>query len=305
MGINNKKLLLATAFGMAFTFPLMASADTQVVMLGTGTPVPNGERAGAGIAVVHNGQAYLFDIGAGVTQRAIQAYERYDIEALYPPNINHVFLTHLHSDHILDFPELLGTYWWRRETPISLFGPVGSEAMTEGVYQFLALDTETRLADKSPVTNPEAARANVTEFESPGLVYEEDDIQIEAFAVSHGDWEAAYGYKVTTPDKIIVISGDTSANREIARQAEGADILLHEVISHEGWSDLSEEWQAYHQYAHTLTTELAEIATEANPELLVLYHVLHYGAPIEGVVDEVKAGYDGDVVLANDLDTFE
>ncbi|RUR30757.1 MBL fold metallo-hydrolase [Vreelandella nanhaiensis] len=274
-------------------------------MLGTGTPVPNGERAGAGIAVIHDGEAYIFDIGAGVIQRAIQAYERYDIEALYPPKINHVFLTHLHSDHILDFPELLGTYWWRRESPINLFGPVGTEEMSEGAYQFLTLDTETRLKDKSPVTNPDAARANVTEFDSPGVIFEENDLRVEAFPVSHGDWDLAYGFKVTTPDKTIVISGDTSANSEVTRQAKGADILIHEVISHEGWSDLSEEWQAYHQYAHTLTTELADIAAEAKPGLLVLYHVLHYGAPIEGVVDEVKAGYDGEVVLAEDLDIFK
>ncbi|WP_246009141.1 MBL fold metallo-hydrolase [Vreelandella nanhaiensis] len=295
----------AVSLGVVLTLPVVANAGTEVVMLGTGTPVPNGERAGAGIAVIHDGEAYIFDIGAGVIQRAIQAYERYDIEALYPPKINHVFLTHLHSDHILDFPELLGTYWWRRESPINLFGPVGTEEMSEGAYQFLTLDTETRLKDKSPVTNPDAARANVTEFDSPGVIFEENDLRVEAFPVSHGDWDLAYGFKVTTPDKTIVISGDTSANSEVTRQAKGADILIHEVISHEGWSDLSEEWQAYHQYAHTLTTELADIAAEAKPGLLVLYHVLHYGAPIEGVVDEVKAGYDGEVVLAEDLDIFK
>ncbi|MFI0474054.1 MBL fold metallo-hydrolase [Halomonas sp. HMF6819] len=296
---------LAALLGAALAFPAAVSADTDVIMLGTGTPVPNGERAGASVAVVYDGEAYVFDIGAGVTQRAIQAFEQYDIEALYPPNIDHVFLTHLHSDHILDFPELLGTYWWRRENPINLFGPVGTRQMSEGAYQLLALDTETRLSDKSPVTNPDAARANVSEFEAPGIVFEENGLRVEAFPVSHGDWEAAYGFKVTTPDKTIVISGDTSANSEVARQAQGADVLIHEVISRDGWSDLSPDWQAYHQYAHTLTNELADIASEANPGILVLTHVLHYGAPIDGVVDEVKANYDGNVILGEDLDIIE
>jgi ribonuclease BN (tRNA processing enzyme) len=177
--------------------------------------------------------------------------------------------------------------------------------MSEGAYAFLALDTETRLKDKSPVTNPNAARANVTEFDDPGVIFDKNDLRVEAFPVTHGDWDSAYGFKVTTPDKTIVISGDTSVNNEVARQAKGANILLHEVISHEGWSELSEQWQAYHQYAHTLTTELADVATEANPDLLVLYHVLHYGAPIESVVDEVRSGYDGEVVLADDLDIFK
>ncbi|MDO0945269.1 MBL fold metallo-hydrolase [Chromohalobacter israelensis] len=303
--MRKNQLAWVATFGAMLTLPVMANAETEVITLGTGTPVPNGERAGAGIAVIHDGEAYLFDVGAGVTQRAIQAYEKYDIDALYPPNIDHVFLTHLHSDHIVDFPELLASYWWRRESPINLFGPVGSQSMSEGVYQFLELDMETRLKDKSPVINPDAAQANVTEFEGAGVIYDKNDLRVEALPVTHGDWDSAYGYKVTTPDKTIVISGDTSANSDVAKQASGADILLHEAISHEGWSGLSEKWQAYHQYAHTLTTELADIATEANPNLLVLYHVAHYGAPIEGVVGEVKAGYDGDVVLADDLDIFK
>ncbi|MBZ5876233.1 MBL fold metallo-hydrolase [Chromohalobacter israelensis] len=301
----SKKLVLAASIGAALTLPMVASADTEVVMLGTGTPVPNGERAGSGVAIIHDGEAYIFDIGAGVTQRAIQAYEQYELEALYPTNINYVFITHLHSDHILDFPELLGTYWWRRDSPINLFGPSGTEDMAEGSYKLLAQDTETRLKDKSPVTNPAAAKANVIEFDSPSVVFENNGMRIEAFSVTHGDWKSAYGYKVTTPDKTIVISGDTSMNKNVAKQAKDADILIHEAISHAGWKDLSDKWQAYHQYAHTLTTELSEIATEADPDLLVLTHVLHYGASIEGVADEVRKGYDGKVVLADDLDIFK
>lgn len=299
------KVLLAASFAsLGIAVSICANAETHVVVLGTGTPVPNGERAGSSIAVIYNDEAYVFDMGAGVVQRAIQAYEKYDIDALYPTRINHLFLTHLHSDHILDYPELIGTYWWRREQQIQVFGPTGTQAMSEGANAMLAEDTQTRLKDKSPITNREAYRANVTEIDAPGVVLAEDGIRIEAFPVSHGDWDQAYGYKITTPDKTIVVSGDTSFDEEVARQAEGADLLFHEVISHEGWQELSEDWQAYHQYAHTLTTELAELAQQAQPKRLVLYHVLHYAAPIEGVVDEVKAHYDGDVVLANDLDVY-
>ncbi|WP_229333207.1 MBL fold metallo-hydrolase [Halomonas sp. KAO] len=291
--------------GLAIGTSITAIADTQVVMLGTGTPVPNGERAGAGIAVIYNDEAYVFDVGAGVIERATQAAERLDIAPLSPVNIDHLFLTHLHSDHVLDYPELLGTYWWRRTDQLKVFGPEGTQAMSEGIYTMLADDTETRLKDKSPVTNPDAAYADVTEITAPGTVFEEDGIRIEAFPVSHGHWDLAYGYKVTTPDKTIVISGDTSINEEVERQAEKADILIHEVISHSGWKELPEQWQAYHQYAHTLTDELADLANAAQPDLLVLYHVLHYGAPIESALEEVQRDYDGDVVLADDLDVFK
>ncbi|GHB13349.1 MBL fold metallo-hydrolase [Modicisalibacter luteus] len=169
----------------------------------------------------------------------------------------------------------------------------------------LAADTETRLKDKSPVTNPDAAYAEVTEFDQPGTVYETEDIQVEAFPVSHGDWDLAYGYKVTTPDKTVVISGDTSINQEVEKQAAGADILAHEVISRTGWEGLPKQWQDYHQYTHTLTNELAELANQAQPDLLVLTHVLHYGAPIETVVEEIQRDYSGEVRLADDLDVYE
>ncbi|WP_275286721.1 MBL fold metallo-hydrolase [Halomonas elongata] len=299
-----KRILPLVLLGLSATASHAALANTQVVMLGTGTPVPDGERAGSSIAVIHDDEAYVFDIGAGAVERATQAAERFDIEPLSPINIDHLFLTHLHSDHILDFPELLGTYWWRRADQLQVFGPEGTQAMSEGAYTMLADDTETRLKDKSPVTNPDAAYADVTEITAPGTVFKQDDIQVEAFPVSHGDWDKAYGYKVTTPDKTIVISGDTSLNDEVQRQAEDADILIHEVISRRGWEELPEQWQAYHQYAHTLTDELAGLAGAAEPDQLVLYHVLHYGAPIESVLDEVQAQYDGKVALADDLDIF-
>ncbi|MFG6137857.1 MBL fold metallo-hydrolase [Halomonas sp. B23F22_10] len=293
-------LLLGLSAGMSGA----ALAETEVVMLGTGTPVPNGDRAGAGVAVIHDGEAYVFDVGAGVVERTTQAAERHGIEALSPINIDHLFLTHLHSDHVLDYPELLATYWWRRSDPLQVVGPQGTQAMSDGIYTMLAEDTQTRLADKSPVTNPDAAYAVVTEIEGPGVVFDEDGVRIEAFPVSHGHWDKAFGFKVTTPDKTVVISGDTSLNDEVQRQAEGADILVHEVISRNGWEELPEQWQAYHQYAHTLTDELAGLATAAEPDLLVLYHVLYYVAPIESALVEVQQQYDGEVVLADDLDVY-
>lgn len=115
-------LALASAALLSATLSTAVLADTHIVMLGTGTPVPDGERAGSGVAVIHDGEAYLFDVGPGVVERASQAKEQLGIEALSPVNIERLFLTHLHSDHVLDYPELLGTYWWRREQPISVVG---------------------------------------------------------------------------------------------------------------------------------------------------------------------------------------
>lgn len=282
----------------------VAHAETRVIMLGTGTPVPNAERAGSGVAIIHNDEAYLFDLGHGTVQRAIQAWKNMNVPALNPVKIENVFFTHLHSDHTLDYPELAATYWWRRDNQLHAYGPTGLQDMTNGYYAMQKIDISLRLNGNTPVRDANMYKVDVTEISKDGVIFADNDVTVEAFTVSHGDIEPAYGYKVTTPDKTIVISGDTTYNDNLIKKAKNADILIHEVISHEGWSALDKNWQNYHQLSHTLTTDLAKIANKTKPDLLVLTHVLHYGAPIESAYDEVSALYKGKVVLANDLDEY-
>jgi ribonuclease BN (tRNA processing enzyme) len=285
--------------------PTQAELDkeTQVVMLGTGTPVPDAYRAGSSIAVIHKGQAYLFDIGAGAIQNAIIARYKYDIPSLYPSQICCVFLTHLHSDHTIDYSELAANLWWRSRAPLSAWGPVGLAQMTNGMYEMMAPDTVLRSGGAQPVIDSTSNKINVTEIEE-GIVFRKDDLTIEAFAVNHGDIKPAYGYKITTDDKSIVISGDTAYSETLLEKARGVDILFHEVISDSGLARQTEFWQQYHNSSHMSAGVLGELASEARPGLLVLYHGLFYGVPERIVVDEVKATYDGEVTLADDLDIF-
>jgi ribonuclease BN (tRNA processing enzyme) len=139
--------------------------DTQVVMLGTGTPVPDAYRAGPSIAIIHKGEAYLFDVGAGAIQNAAIARYKYDIPSLYPSQICCVFLTHMHSDHTMDYSELAFTLWWRRRTPISAWGPVGLEQTTNAMFEMMAADTALRASGVQPLQNPDAYKVNVTEIE--------------------------------------------------------------------------------------------------------------------------------------------
>jgi ribonuclease Z len=122
--------------------------------------------------------------------------------------------------------------------------------------------------------------------------------------VRHGDWENAYGYRFTTPDRVIVISGDAAPDANIEAFAKGADILLHEVYSVSGFARRNEFWQKYHRNNHTSAHELGEIATRVQPRLLVLYHVLFWGSSEEVVLDEVREKYSGRVVLGRDLDVY-
>jgi len=276
---------------------------TRVVVLGTGNPIPDARRAGASIAVIHKGEAYLFDVGAGSVHNATIARYRYDIPSLYPSQVCCVFLTHLHSDHTMDYPELAQTLWWRRRKPLSAFGPAGLAGMTEGIYRMLAADLDIRINGIQPVPNPDAYKVNVTEIEA-GVVFEKDDLVVEAFDVPHGEVKPAFGYRVTTADRRIVISGDTALSDTLLEKARGVDLLFHEVISDSGLANNTEFWQRYHKSHHTLASDLGKLASEARPGLLVLYHGLYYGVPEAVILDEVKATYDGDVVLASDLDVF-
>jgi ribonuclease Z len=277
--------------------------ETQVVVLGTSNPVPDAHRAGPGIAVIHKGEAYLFDIGGGVVQNAIKARYKYDIPSLYPSQICCVFITHLHSDHTLDYVELAYTLWWRRREGLFAWGPVGLRDMTENMYEMMAADTAIRTSGINPVENPDAYRIDISEI-TEGIIFEKDDLTVEAFDVDHGGIKPAFGFRIVTDDKSIVISGDTAYSEKVLEKARGVDLLFHEVISDSGLSRTSEFWQSYHRQHHTTASDLGRLASEAMPGKLVLYHGLFYGVPEQLIVDEVRATYDGDVVLANDLDVF-
>ena len=279
------------------------ATGTRVVVLGTGTPIPDANRAGSSIAVIHRGEAYLFDAGSGAVQNATKARYKYDIPSLYPSEICCVFLTHMHSDHTLDFLELNFTLWWRRREPLLAFGPTGLEEMADGMVAMMQPDIRIRTSGTQPVMAANSYRPVVTEI-SEGVVFQQDDLRIEAFDVMHGDIEPAFGYRVTTDDLTVVISGDTAYSEKLREMATGADILLHEYISEEGLLRNSEAFQAYHKSSHTTTTDLGRLAAAAQPGLLVLYHGLHYGMPERDALDEVRAVYDGEVVLADDLDIF-
>ena len=275
----------------------------RLLFLGTGTPIPDPRRAGPSVAVVHRGQSYLFDIGAGSIQNAVTARYQYDIPSLYPTHICCVFITHMHSDHTLDLVELAYRMWWRRPHQLRVFGPTGVNHMVKGMEQMMGPDLRIRLAGSQPVQHPKSQRALGTEI-TDGVVFEREGFKVEAFSVPHGAISPAFGYKITTHDRTIVISGDTSISKKLEEMAVGADLLIHEVISDQGLLKNSPGFQRYHKASHTLASDLGRLASRAKPGLLVLYHGLYYGEPEASIIDDVRKTYDGPVVLANDRDIF-
>lgn len=283
-----------------------ATAETSVVMLGTGTPIPTPERSGPGTAIVVDDRAYIIDFGPGVIRRAAAASAQYGgrFEALNVDNIRIAFLTHLHHDHSAGLPDLVFTSWTHgRDGPFELYGPDGIKKMAKHVSKAWEEDNRYRLYGLEPAT-PDGWKINAHEIKE-GVVYTDDKVKVEAFRVKHGTWPNAFGYRFTTPDKVIVISGDAAYDPVIEKMATGADILIHEVVSERALAERSEFWNNYHRSNHTTSHELAGLASRAKPGLLVLYHVLVFGLEDEIILREVQEKYQGPVVLANDLDVFE
>ncbi len=275
--------------------------QSQLVMLGTGTPGPDPDRFGPALAIVVNEQPYLVDFGAGVVRRAAAAYEQ-GIYGLAPHLLNRAFLTHLHSDHTVGYPDLILTPWVSgRETPLQVYGPRGVKAMTEHILRAYEADIEQRLNGLEPA-NEIGYQVEPHEIK-PGLVYEDEYVEVHAFSVTHGTFEA-YGYKFVCPDRTIVVSGDTCKHANVVKAAKGCDVLVHEVCSGIGVQFRSEAWRTYHSTYHTLGHELAEIATRSRPGLVVLTHQLFQGVSEAELLLEIRADYDGPVVSAKDLDIF-
>jgi ribonuclease Z len=175
--------------------------------------------------------------------------------------------------------------------------------MTENIIKAYQDDIKYRLYGLEPANN-EGWRVNAHEI-SEGPIYKDENITVEAFLVKHGTWPNAYGYRFTTPDKVIVVSGDTTPCENIIKYSKDADILIYEVYSKRGFDRKDEFWKSYHSSNHTSTYELAEIANKTKPRLLILYHVLFWGSSNEEILEEISEHYDGKVVVGEDLDVFE
>ena len=248
--------------GSLLTASSLIAQNTRVIMLGTGTPNPDPERSGPAVAIVAGGRAYLVDAGPGLVRRAADAARIHGIDALEARQLGIVFITHLHSDHTVGLPDLLHTSWVaEREAPLQVYGPPGIEGMMQHITEAWREDIDIRIDGTQPHT-PEGWKVNATAI-VPGVVYRDSAVTVEAIAVPHGNWKSAFGYKFTTNDRVIVVSGDTRSSDLLAQACNGCDVLVHEVYSAEAFKRRSPDWQRYHAASHTSTVELAALAAKA------------------------------------------
>ena len=295
---------------------------TKVVLLGTGTPVPDPDRSGPATAIVVGDSAYLVDFGPGVVRRAETAVLSRGVTAVEPGNLKVAFVTHLHSDHTAGYPDLILTGWTSgRTVPLEVYGPTGLQSMTEHILQAYRIDIQTRTnPDGNQRRFPDGSKVNAHEIK-PGIIYKDEKITVTAFPTKHA--MESYGYRFDTPDRSIVISGDTNPVEETIKACNGCDVLIHEAQPLGLLAKMPESIQAFVAKYHTTTVQLADLATKAKPKLLVIYHTVSfppgiapprllppkaaadalYASP-EMLQKEIGSRYSGNFVIGRDLDVY-
>lgn len=290
----------------AFCQKKYTSSDiTKVIFLGTGTPNPDPKHSGSSIMILVNNVPYIVDFGPGLIRKAAELSPVWGgkIEGFNVKDINIAFLSHMHSDHSIGFPDLILTPWvMGRNEALNVYGPQGILNLTRYVLEAYKEDINYRVTGMEPANNKGwRVRPHVIH---EGIIYNDDNVQVEAFLVDHGSWSEAYGFRFTTPDRVIVISGDTKPCDNIYKFGKDADILIHEVYSQAGFEKKDKFWKQYHKFNHTSTIELADIAKNTNPGLLIVYHTLYWGSKDKDILKEIKSGYSGKVVIGTDLGIY-
>jgi ribonuclease BN (tRNA processing enzyme) len=303
--------------------PKAGASRTKVVLLGTGTPVPDPDRSGPATAIVVDGSAYLVDFGPGIVRRAKAAVLDRGITALEPANLKVAFATHLHSDHTAGYPDLILTGWTAgRRTPLEVYGPAGLQSMTEHILQAYRIDIETRTnAEGDQRGNPEGWKVNAHEIKS-GVIYKDAKVTVTAFPTKHA--MESYGFRFDTPDRSIVISGDTNPTEETIKACNGCDVLIHEARAVEMFDKLPEGSHAFGAKNHTTSEQLAALASKAKPGLLIVYHgwiswwpsITPSNDPLFALTTgelhstpdvlqkEIASRYSGNFVIGRDLDVY-
>jgi ribonuclease Z len=293
--------VLTTFFAAGQQAPPGTRSGTQIVLLGTGTPAADPDRSGPATAIVVNGTPYLVDVGPGLVRRAAAAARDRGVQALQPTNLRVVFVTHLHSDHTVGFPDLIFTPWTLgRRVPLEAYGPKGIKAMTDSLLEAYRIDIETRTnADGNQRGFPDGHKVNAHEIKA-GVVYKDSNVTVTAFPTRHA--MESYGYRFDTPDRSVVISGDTSPTQATIDACHGCDVLIHEGTTLAWIAKRPPTFQAFATKYHTTTAQLAELAIQAKPRLLIVYHA--QSSTPEELLQEMIGRYPGHVTVGRDLDVY-
>jgi len=281
-----------------------AQSPFKVTLLGTGAPVPSMERFGPSILVEAGGQKLLFDCGRGAAQRLWQL-------KIPLGKINALFLTHLHSDHIVGIPDVWLTGWipavyGRRELPLQVLGPTGTKDMMDNLVKAFSWDITTRAKEKNKA---DSGALVIAKDIREGVIWENKEIKITPFTVRHSDFiDSALGYKIEYAGRTLILSGDTRYSENLIRYAKGADVIIHEVAAANEQTMQTSPLVNQILGFHTSPEEAGKVFEQTKPKLAVYSHIVLLTAEpsippptINEVILRTKKTYSGAVEAGEDL----
>ncbi|MGQ9365713.1 MBL fold metallo-hydrolase [Azospirillum sp. ST 5-10] len=276
----------------------------RVVLLGTkGGPRVGGRRSNPANALVVDGGTYVVDTGMGVTRQLVAA-------GIDLGSIRAIFVSHHHSDHQLEFGNLVYNVWaaGALKRPIDAYGPPGVEQMAADYWRLNRLDVATRMADEGRADPAALLRAHDFAAKA-GAVMSDERVRVSAFTTPHPPLENL-AYRFETPYGSVVFSGDTAYNPALAEFARDADVLVHEVLYVPGVDALvkrvngSPAFRNHLLESHTAAEQVGMIAAQAGVKTLVLSHFVP--GDMEWITDdmwrdEAAKHFKGDIVVGRDL----
>ena len=270
----------------------------KVTILGSGTPRVNIDRFSQSILVEHKNDKFLFDTGRGALLRLTQS-------RIMPNEIENIFFTHLHSDHILGFADILMTGWvYHRQKPLNIFGPPGTTNFIDSTIKSFEEDIKVRSLPPENL-NVNNLNSNI-QIIFNGYTYKRNGLTIETFAVKHEPFTYAFGFKISNSKYCMVISGDTTYSEQVIEKAKKCDLLIHE-IAHASEHILEKYPKAKGVISyHTNVSQVSEIINTVKPRLTILNHVLSLdGSSDDEILNRIKKKTKHKVLVAKDLMTID
>lgn len=277
-----------------------SAPDITVTVLGSGTPMPTADQYGAAILVQAGGKDLLFDCGRGCTSRLVQ------VDRDLITGIEHLFLTHLHSDHIVGVDDLWLNGWTQgRNAPMKVFGPPGTIGFFTHLKQAFDEDIKVRIKKGLPATIDGISLAEIKKISEDQIVLNEDGVVVTAFLVDHQPVEPAFGFRIDYAGRSVIISGDTKPSDNLVNNAMDADVILHELFSpslvnYVRTNFTKEQYEAI-VGIHTTVEQASVIFARTKPRLGVYYHLRLTPKDKVDALSVTSEYYNGRVEVSQDL----